>query len=207
MQVSFILRSSSWLLACACALGCSSVLGINDARCDPNLPACQTSTNLCTSYCNQVMASCVRDLAQYTSLRNCEAVCSRLPAGAVGDDKVNTVQCRIKQAQLAADLSQPDKVIACPGAGPGGNGLCGGNCEGACTIITESCTDNNLEYPDLGSCETECQGITDQNTFNATMTSMSEGNTVQCRLWHASAAAEAAVPHCNHAAGASPCSD
>jgi hypothetical protein len=206
MQISLILRSPPWIFVCLIAIGCSSVLGIDKARCDPALAACQPGADLCNSYCTQVMASCTGDLAQYTSLHNCQAVCGRLPPGMVGDDQVNTVQCRLHQAQLAADLSQPDKAIACPGAGPGGNGLCGTNCEGACTIITQSCTGDNVQYNgDIASCEAECATLPDQETFNSTMMSMSEGTSVQCRLWHASAAAEAGFPHCRHAAGASPC--
>lgn len=204
MQIKLIFRSGSWILACLVALGCSSVLGIDQASCDPNLPACQGAADLCNSYCTQVMTSCTGDLAQYTSLRNCQAVCSRLPHGTPGDSNVNSVQCRLTQAQLAADLSQPDQVIACPGAGPGGNGLCGGNCEGVCAIITQACTGDYQQYPN-DDCLTQCTAVPDLNTFNTTMTSMSAGNTVQCRLWHASAAAEASFPHCGHAAGASPC--
>ena len=201
-------RSIFWLLVSWGIAGCSGVLGIEQAHCDPKLAACQPGADLCTRYCTEVMAACTGDLAQYTSLRNCQAVCGRLPPGSPGDDQVNTVQCRRHQAELAADLSQPDKLIACPGAGPGGNDLCGDNCLAACTIITSSCTGNDVQYSgDMESCQTDCRAIPDLHTFNATMMSMSAGNSVQCRLWHSSAAAEASFPHCRHAAGASPCTD
>jgi hypothetical protein len=208
MQISLIFRSGFWLSLCLIAFGCSSVLGIEDARCDPKLPACKGTDALCNTYCNTVYSACVGELAQYTSLQNCQKVCANLPPGQVGDDMVNTVQCRLAQANLAAALSPQDKAIYCPGAGPGGNGLCGENCEGACTIITQACVGKYQVFMgDINACETSCQAIPDQHTFNSTDATMSEGNTVQCRIWHASAAAESNNLHCGHASGLSPCDE
>jgi hypothetical protein len=201
-----IQRPFSLLLLAVAMVDCSGVLGIQDAQCDPNLPECQGTSALCTTYCSRIMAACKAKVAQYTSLRNCQAVCDRLPAGLPGDQKINTVQCRLAQVQLAEDLSGVDQSTSCVAAGPGGNGICGSNCEGVCAIIRQSCTGDDAQYGgDADICIRDCSAVRDEMTFNTTDADKSEGNSQQCRLWHANAAAQAPFPHCRHAAGASPC--
>lgn len=187
-------------------MGCGPILGIEGAECDPALAACQTVDALdaraqssCEMYCNTVMANCTGEHAVYVGVETCMSVCQLLPPGMEGDTNINSVSCRLKQAVLAKTTGEPN--VQCAGAGPGGtdtkeDDLCGTSCEGLCTIMARACM---TAYSD---CFDRCNALPDNGTFNI---SMNQGNNVQCRLWHASAATQAAVPHCEHANGASPC--
>lgn len=186
--------------------GCSSALGIEDARCDPALPECHDgktsdavqSSPLCKEYCDSVLANCQGAFGVYVGRATCLSVCKLLPEGGVGDDHVNSVQCRLHQAQLAAEVDEP--AVHCPGAGPGGDALCGSNCDGLCTLLLGACQ----VYDSDEACHADCRSIPDQHGFDI---SDSAGNSVQCRLWHASAASQADVPHCVHASGSAPCTN
>lgn len=205
------LEKSRWLRLAGLALvfgsvHCSSALGIDDATCDPGLAECQPretsdaiqASPLCKQYCDAVLANCRGAFGVYVGRATCLSVCKLLPEGGVGDDRVNSVRCRLHQAELAAEIDEP--AVHCPGAGPGGDGLCGDNCDGLCTLLLGACQ----VYDSDQACHADCSTVPDQNGFNI---SDSSGDSVQCRLWHASAASQADVPHCIHASGSAPCTD
>jgi len=186
-------------------LRCSSVLGIEDAKCDPALPDCDHNgpSTLCRDYCSEVMANCTGDNAVYEGIATCYAVCKNLEPGAAGDDTGNTARCRLHQATEAGPAGVNEPKQHCPGAGPGGEGpngelLCADNCEGYCSIMQAVCDD----YSSVEACLSDCNKAQDLGGYN---TAHSEGDSVQCRLWHVSAAADEPNPHCLHAAGKSYC--
>jgi hypothetical protein len=186
-------------------LQCSSALGIEDAKCDPALPDCNPDgpSRLCQDYCSTVMANCTEDNAVYESISTCHAVCKLLDPGEEGDDSGNSVRCRLRQAIAAGPDGVNEPASHCSGAGPGGEGpdgeaLCADNCEGYCSLMQAACDD----FTSVSECRKACDAVPDLGGYN---TSHSEGESVQCRLWHLSAATLEPNPHCLHAAGKSYC--
>ena len=194
---------------------CSQVVGIEDATCNPSLPACQTGTSgntgnsLCQEYCSTVMQNCTSNFQVYVGRETCLSVCKLLPEGRAGEENVNSVQCRLGQAKLAGTIPEP--AIHCSAAGPGGNGLCGDTCESLCTITQGACAGEHQQFQSVGDCAETCSSVpaakaADGNEYyDVVAKEMSSGNSRQCRLWHASVATQSPNPHCTHAGGASPC--
>jgi len=216
----------------ALGVGCSGVIGIEEATCDPAVNGCppaadeQAARALCRQYCNTIMDACTGTHEAYVSMDACLAVCSVLPAGEPGVID-NTVQCRLEVAQIAA--VNPEKDSYCPAAGPSGDGPadesdCTGSagdtndpCASLCEIMMPVC----VRFPQYGSmdeCEAACRNEVAASPSDEHYTSSSavdplpdRGNSVACRLWHVSVAAtgpsdsRVAGLHCLHAAGGDPC--
>ncbi len=157
----------------------------------------------CAEYCDAVMTNCTGEYAVYSNRIQCLNLCSVLEPGEDGDTTSNTVACRLTNARLAAETAEPKEH--CPQAGPGGaaqlaDGVsCSSNCAGLCGAMTTLCSE---QYASLTACLNDCEGVQDLGGYN---TSVGQGATVQCRLFHLAAAAAAPDPHCRHAAGDSPC--
>jgi hypothetical protein len=172
---------------------------------------------LCERYCTLVIGSCSGQLEQYRSLNQCLQVCQRLPAGAPGDEDVNTVECRLRQAQFA----ESEPLGYCKSAGPLGENKCGSNCASYCSLMQASCTPastaGNLEpsyYLDDKACLSACDelnpGPDDPTAYSSSPTAVPSsyvGNNVFCRTYHVTAGLEQAAEdeHCPHAMGGEPC--
>jgi hypothetical protein len=149
-----------------------------------------------------VQESCTGTSAQYASQVACLAVCEQLPAGTAGATSGNSVQCRIGRAQLAATTGEATNY--CFSAGPGGGGVCGTDCEGYCTVMTGKCS----QFSSVNQCRTACASVPDLSLPPRNLrydVSQQSGDSLQCRLFHVSAASVDPVGHCAHAAGAAPC--
>jgi hypothetical protein len=194
--------------------GCQAVLGIEDAQVDPTIGASQVeptalddggssplTTTTCELYCQTVTQTCTGQFAQYPTYEGCLAVCSLLPGGADGDTTGNTVFCRLQ----AAGQAPLEPSYYCPIAGPGGNDLCGSNCDALCTLVSALCASTDSE--EVEDCAKSCAEVEDKKTYSvAPEAKMYEGKHVQCRLYHASVATQSDVEqHCQHALGSSPC--
>jgi hypothetical protein len=157
--------------------------------------------SLCERYCEVVVGRCTGAFAVYPSSSACLAVCQALPEGKPGDRTGNSVQCRLRAAELAAD----ELSHYCPIAGPGGNGVCGHNCESLCQLSQVVCDD--YVDQDGGACLTKCAKLRDLGSYSTDLSKgQSEGAHVQCRLYHvAAAAADDPEPHCSAVDGAPPC--
>ncbi len=157
---------------------------------------------LCVRYCRTVAANCTGDYKQYASEDTCLAVCESLEPGTAGVVSGNTVECRLARAVLATRTGEP--VDYCFSAGPGGGGVCGNDCDAYCDIMTETCDD-------LGSredCLDACALIPDRSAPPESLlfsTAVQAGDSLQCRLFHVSAATVDPVGHCVHAAGLAVC--
>lgn len=174
---------------------------------------------LCESYCDAVMSNCKGKYEQYRTFDQCVEVCKRLPEGQSGDEDVNSVQCRVRQAQFA----ESEPFVYCKSAGPLGAGKCGSNCVAYCSLMQTTCTAEstvgNLElsyFDDSQSCLAACGAIPSheddpvQYSSSATASpSCFVGNTVYCRMYHVAAALEQDTPdeHCPHAMGGDPCNE
>jgi len=147
----------------------------------------------CTGYCDLVMANCTGGDAQYANKADCLAVCASFPAGSPNDQSGNSFYCRNYHAGNAT--SNPS--VHCPHAGPAGDGVCGSNCDGYCNIMMKHCSSVSGAYTSLSDCTTKCAGIT-----GATSTSYDTGNTsgdsLFCRIYHATVASTNPTVHCPH---------
>jgi hypothetical protein len=191
---------------------CANILGIEEASVDPTFEADEygsgstgtgtASSALCEAYCASVMANCQGEDAVYKTDEICLAVCAALPAGTPGDSSENSIECRKRNA----DSASAEPAYYCPSAGPGGNGVCGANCEGLCTIGAAICTGISDGWSPEG-CLAACASVPDLGTYSvAESADMYAGDHVQCRLYHLSSASVGDPDkHCEHAAGAAPC--
>ncbi|MCU1277735.1 MAG: hypothetical protein JWM53_1281 [bacterium] len=149
----------------------------------------------CAAYCAKVQMNCTTGdgggNVQYASVSECTNYCTTAagwPAGATGDQMGNTIGCRLYHAGAAA----ADPVTHCPHAGPTGGGLCGSLCENYCQLMAKNCTGANAVY-DAATCASKCGMIPNTGMVNAM-----SGDSVQCRIYHLSAAAADPVLHCPH---------
>jgi hypothetical protein len=81
-------------------------------------------TNDCAGYCGATLAACTGDLAQYSSMAECMAICTDAawPAGTPGATSGNTIACRIYHAGVAASMP----MVHCAHTGATGGGVCVG---------------------------------------------------------------------------------
>jgi hypothetical protein len=149
----------------------------------------------CTDYCTTIAANCTAANLMYASTAECMATCTKFTPGTVGQTSGNTLGCRLYHANNAAG-STANANTHCRHGGPGGDGLCGTNCEGFCTIVQGSCsTQAQPPYADMAACMTACGGYATTPIYVA---NPPQGNTLTCRLYHATAAANAPGTHCSH---------
>jgi hypothetical protein len=91
-------------------------------------------------------------------------------------------------------------TVTTTGGGSGGDGGTGGTgpqtaCEQYCAVVTENCTGDLAEYDDLADCVAYC----DASGWEEGGASDQAGNTISCRTYHATVAADAPEVHCEHA--------
>jgi hypothetical protein len=173
--------------------------------------------SLCERYCDEVTSNCKGKYEQYRTFDQCVEVCKRLPPGEPGDDDVNSVSCRVKQAEFA----ESEPFVYCKSAGPLGAGRCGSNCISYCSLMQATCTpastEGNLElsyFENSQACVEACNAIPqdDAGPVHYSSSASAEpssfiGNNVYCRTYHVAAAIEQDTPdeHCPHAMGGDPC--
>ncbi len=196
-------------------VACGTILDIRDAETDPLLlgnqggqgTGAQGGTDnrpLCTRYCDTVQANCVGDNQVYASDAVCFGICERLQDGKVGDETGNSIECRLTNALSAKTTGEPE--AHCIYAGPGGAGICGSDCEAYCSVLQQVCGARfNMDYVGVAQCITQCAAdLPDRPPYNSDIRA---GNSIQCRLYHVSAATDQPSQHCAHAAGEPPCVD
>lgn len=154
----------------------------------------------CTTFCQTVQRACggEGEFAVYDSELTCQSQCAAFALGTLADDVGNTVGCRYTHARVA--LAFPgERAVSCRAAGPGGDGICGANCQGYCSLMMATCDD----FTSRDECLLACAELDDIGGFSLDDI---QGNSVQCRLYHLGAAVISPTLHCRHAAGAYPCS-
>ncbi|OGQ09970.1 MAG: hypothetical protein A2138_20815 [Deltaproteobacteria bacterium RBG_16_71_12] len=175
-------------------LGCRQYhagAGANDDHCWHAGPTGGTVCGgYCDVYCDAAMANCAAGNALYTDRNACLAACSVMPDdGTVNAADGDSVQCRLFHLGAA----KADPATHCSHAGQSGAGICGDWCEVYCGLMEAHCPD---EYADTAACNITCGAFPTTGAVNAAV-----GNTVQCRVYHAGAAAD--DTHCDHANAAS----
>ncbi len=164
-----------------------------------------------------MLENCTGKYEQYRTLDQCLDVCQHLPEGTPGDENVNSVECRIRQAFFA----ETEAFLYCKSSGPLGAGKCGSNCESYCSLMETECTQSStagnqeLSYFDsTQACLANCAAMPDDPTgptqYSSSPTvepSNLTGNNIYCRTYHVTAGIEQDAPseHCPHAMGGDPC--
>ena len=136
----------------------------------------------------------------YGTTAECMATCALFDPSAAMTG--NTLGCRAYHATNAAGSVQ-NANTHCRHAGPGGDGVCGANCAGFCTIAMGACAGQNPPpYADMNACMTACGTYATTPIYVANAT----GNNLACRLYHATAATANPGLHCSHTAmNSAPC--
>lgn len=158
----------------------------------------------CTDYCRLVGSRCTGNQAVYEEdparpRGACMASCALMaPGDELNGDRGNTLRCRLETLRRA-DFEAPS---LCAGMGPGGNGICGTDCEAYCDLRPAVCGQVQPDEPENSSRETclrACQGLADESTFNPDEDL--DEDTLQCRMIHLAEAAispSLAEEHCWH---------
>lgn len=200
-------RNSLGLLGILAAVAsCEQIIGledrvlVEDASVEPT-----TDTQLCKRYCKDVIPACgSTENDAYTSEDNCLSMCSFMPQGKADGTETskNTASCRANYAHEARDLESDPKL--CAAAAPGGgsrsnNPRCGEICEAYCGLHDSICSKQE-------NCFDKCRALPDTGKYSA-KTDYMGGDTIQCRVAHLNAAAQAKRDenndarqlHCGHA--------
>ncbi len=227
-------RSGSLLGSCLLVLvntGCTAVLGVDEAQCDPNFdeacsggdvepePATEDEQTTapepepdagspeeqlaaaCTEYCELVIDAC-EDIPQFKTASGCQSVCEGM-YHLEGAANDNTVQCRMLAAENALNFSD-GMEDNCVSAGPMGLS-CGGACDNYCEQIERYCPE---EFEKMDDCVAECRDVPRADVPYTD--DFPAGNTLECRVYHAQLAVlqqPNRLLHCGHAAGRSLCAD
>lgn len=166
---------------------------------------------LCDKYCSEIMELCTGDLEQYRDMRQCLTVCEMFPRGELtAETNDNTVACRLRYASKSRYASGTEHAAYCRQAGPGGDGRCGSNCEGYCTLMEGVCTPEEAgiyRFEDNASCMAACAALPVSSVpYSTANVELSDGDHVQCRIFHVTSAAMLdAEEHCEHAVGLTLC--
>jgi hypothetical protein len=166
------------------------------------------AASLCEQYCDTITQYCSGTSLQYKDRDQCLAVCKLLPQGVVGEADANTIACRAKYAGKARYAGGTELNAYCRQAGPGGDGRCGSNCDGFCTISMATCTAETTPpffFANYTACSATCQSLPDIPYIYGDV-SVADGNSVECRLFHViSAAMMDPEEHCEHVMGITLC--
>jgi hypothetical protein len=160
-------------------------------------------TPACQDYCARIMALCTKPNEAYTDISTCLGICALFPTGDVIEKTGNTLACRVNQLAIQESPGAEANTLpeACARSGPGGNGVCGSNCESYCMLYKGACHADlpnltDTQY-DLAECADACNGLEDVGSYDTDRNS--GGDTLQCRLYHTSAATVEPMTHCPHA--------
>lgn len=151
----------------------------------------------CESYCTTISETCTGDMQQYGTTQQCLDVCATLTPGSVDDDQDNTVGCRLHYANEAAE----DPEGFCRAAGPGGDEICGGDCQGFCQIQSEACVGDDEQFANNTDCISACTNFDDSVPYSSNVV---DGDSRACRLYHLTVAATNPEVHCPHITADSP---
>lgn len=185
----------SLVLLAACGSDSKSNKNIDAPTVDPegmiDAPTGQPAT--CAGYCSAIMANCTAARSQYSSAADCMNSCSHWMQGNIGQMDMNNLECRAYHAGAA----QADPATHCTHAGPGGGmpGVCGDICQGFCAIAVPVCP---TQAGNAQQCMAACMGYS--NAGMPYSSAIQSGDTKECRLYHATAAATTPGTHCPHIA-------
>ncbi|MBX3186730.1 MAG: hypothetical protein KF819_06930 [Labilithrix sp.] len=151
--------------------------------------------DLCDKYCTTVTKNCEGTNRQYRDVADCMRLCALLPQGNAGDRTLDTVACRLANAEVATDRA------ACAKAGPWGGDACGKRCESFCGVISRSCAKlASPPYVDNEDClRSACAFTFDPTAGDGPDQDFDGDDTLNCRAFHLMLAIDDALQgHCPH---------
>lgn len=186
---ALLLASVALLLGGA---SCQSIAGVEDYE-----------LGMCGEYCDTVLANCTQENKVYASRSTCMGVCAQLEQGdpdEPGDS--NTVACRLQAARDAAPGGEV--ALSCQQAGPTGGDRCGtSQCDTYCELFGKTCAaEAAMNGCGADCCKQNCPGVPNDGDFNTDEDY--DGDSLECRFVHLSAATVDPAAHCSHARLAKP---
>jgi len=195
-----ILRLATRLaLSAVITLGCQSIAGVEDVTFTGE------SSN-CDDYCKTLMDACPGDVAVYDDEETCRRVCALFKPGTASKPQGNTQACRAAQADVAYSFKDDfsENRTNCAAAGPGGGDKCTQHpdlpdCEGYCTIYMQACTSQTMMwgFDNFEQCTARCAAFPFNGSY--AISQAKSGDTLACRLYHATLALEDPDNNCTSA--------
>lgn len=220
-----------WGLSSSIVFGCASIIGVEEANCDPDFdPKCgptssdtsdvspetsstspETDTRdlaelqrqACEEYCADVIDAC-EETPQFLTESGCMTICENMYSYDESEAGLqgNTVQCRAQSARLALDFADGREQY-CVTAGPMGIGCGGTACDNYCSAMERFCPEDFETIPD---CKAACREVPRSEPY---VDSFPNSNSLECRVYHIQLSVVSSpqrLLHCGHAAGrAGPC--
>ncbi len=137
----------------------------------------------CAEYCKFVTLNCHDINAMYKDEPACLKACAAFPVGAIADTTGNTLGCRLAHAHEALELPAGE----CTAAGPGGDGICGQNCDGFCEIAVKFCPQI---WGEAKACQADCATFDTNTWYSANVV---KGDSLACRMFYATMSAQDAL--------------
>jgi len=173
---------------------CGDVTDNNNTGTIDAAPIDAAPATACEMYCTNAMTNCTGANTLYPGMSECMTACAAMPEGTTADQSGDTAYCRAYHAGVPAS-GMPD--LHCPHASTSSNSdICGTLCEAYCDQVMSHCMGTNKLYDNRAACDAACTGANfTEGAFNDVA-----GDTIQCRIYHASFPA-AGNPglHCPHA--------
>jgi len=159
----------------------------------------------CENFCSLSKGNCAADLFPFKDDAECQTKCAAVPmSGANNATAGNNVQCLIYHAGVAGTDANTAKDHCSHGKIPNDKGgpctdvTPAPTCAAYCDAVTAACIDKNAQYKDKAECLVYCEN---KGKIPAGLASDVGGDTIGCRMYHASVAAknvENALIHCPH---------
>jgi hypothetical protein len=167
--------------------GCQSIAGVEDV-------AVADAASDCAKYCKTLTEACPGDVAVYEDEATCNDVCRLFKPGSASKPQGNTLACRAAQADIALQFSSDltENRSNCAAAGPGGDKKCTiypdtPDCEGYCTVYMAACTTTkDWGFTNFEQCRSRCAAFPFKESY--TVSGGQKGDTLACRLHHATLA-------------------
>ena len=134
----------------------------------------------CADYCKFVTLNCHDINAMYKDEAACLKACPAIPVGQGEDMSGDTLGCRLNHAHAALTLPAGE----CTAAGPGGDNVCGANCDGFCQMAVKFCPQI---WGDDKACQADCATFDTNTWYSANVVT---GNNLACRMFYATMAGE-----------------
>lgn len=212
---SGLLAACGFLAAPALFAGCREILSFEERELDASLADAGSDAPeplSCEAYCALLTEVCKGGNTQFDSPEACLGLCSTFPVGALDDENVHSLGCRIHLLETSKAMIETSE---CAAAGPGGNGLCGSNCESYCTSTIAVCPG---AFTSVSDCLETCTPLIECGPYTLPAVTPDDPS-IQCRLYHLSVAASnfldftggdltpSQTKHCPHAIGDTECID
>ncbi len=159
----------------------------------------------CENFCSLSKGNCVAALYPFKDDAECATKCAAVPATGVNNATAgNNVQCLIYHAGVAGSDANAAKDHCSHGKIPNDKGgpctdvAPAPTCAAYCDAVTAACTLTNAQYKDKAECLVYCES---KGKIPVGAASDIAGDTIGCRMYHASVAAksvENALAHCPH---------